>query len=67
MWEIASSGGSSARAVRDERSGSSGRITGTSYTIEDLRSSTTYLITVTLINPAGDSSLQVTLSTTEGL
>ena len=66
MWEITSSGGSSARAVRDDGSGSSGRITGTSYTIEDLRSSTTYLITVTLINPAGNSSMQVTLSTTEG-
>ena len=66
MWEIASSGGSSARAVRDDGSGSSPRITGTSYTITGLRSSTSYLITVTLINPAGNSSMQITLSTTEG-
>ena len=67
MWELASSGGSSARAVRDDGSGSSGRITGTSYTITGLRSSTAYLITIILINPAGNSSVQVTLSTTEGL
>ena len=69
MWEIASTGGSSARAVRDDGSGSSGLLGRTirSYTIRGLRSSTSYLITVTLINPAGNSSLQVTLSTTEGL
>ena len=66
MWELASSGGSSARAVRDDGSGSSGLITGTSYTITGLRSSTAYLITIILINPTGNSSMQVTLSTTEG-
>ena len=66
MWELASSGGSSARAVRDDGSGSSGLITGTSYTITGLRRSTSYLITIILINPAGNSSMQITLSTTEG-
>ena len=67
MWELASSGGSSARAVRDDGSGSE-LLDGTirRYTIRGLRSSTTYHITVTLINPAGNSSLQITLSTTEG-
>ena len=65
MWELASSGGSSARAVRDDGSGSSELLDGNirSYTIEDLRSSTSYNITVILINPAGNSSMQVTLST----
>ena len=68
IWELASSGGSSARAVRDYGSGSSELLDGAirSYTIEELRSSTSYLITVILINPAGNSSMQVTLSTTEG-
>ena len=67
LWEITSSVGPSARAVRDDGSGSSGEISGTSYTITGLRSSTSYIITVTLINPAGNSSVQVTLSTTEGI
>ena len=66
MWELASSGGSSARAVRDDGSGSSPLLTDTRYTITGLRSSTSYNITVILINPAGNSSLQITLSTTEG-
>ena len=66
MWELDSSGGSSARAVRDDGSGSSGLLRGTSYTITGLRSSTSYLITIILINPAGNSSMQIKLSTTEG-
>ena len=68
MWELSSSGGSSARAVRDDGSGSSELLDGNirSYTIRGLQSSTSYNITVILINPAGNSSMQVTLSTTEG-
>ena len=38
----------------DEESGTSGSNTDTSYTIEDLKSNTTYIITVTVTNAAGN-------------
>ena len=38
----------------DEESGTSGSITDTSYTIEDLKDNTTYIIIVTATNPAGN-------------
>ena len=64
MWRTSSSGGPTTEA---ESEGTSGTITDTSYTIEGLRSSTTYIITVTVTYVAGNttsSSLMVT--TTEG-
>ena len=64
MWQASSSGGPTTRA---ESEGSSGRITDTSYTIEDLESSTTYIITVTVTNVAGSTTSQpLMVTTTEG-
>ena len=66
-WEVSSgNGGSSARTVQDDDSGMSLVLDDTSYTIENLRSSTTYRITVTVINPAGNVSSSFTHATAEG-
>ena len=71
-WEV--SDGSTARAVRQSDSGSSGTsgtsdlIIGTNtYTIMGLMSSTEYDITVTVINAAGNRTYNVTHSTAEGI
>ena len=46
--------------------GTSGKIMENSYTIKNLRGSTSYEITVTVSNAAGSSSTTFTYSTTEG-
>ena len=46
--------------------GTSGKIMENSYTITNLRSRTSYEITVTVSNAAGSSSTTFTYSTTEG-
>ena len=64
-WEV--SDGSTARAVRQSDSGTSGLIIWSNiYTIEGLMSSTEYDITVTVINAAGNNTYSVTHSTAEG-
>ena len=63
-WEV--SDGSTARAVRQTDSGSSGLIGTNTYTIVGLMSSTEYDITVTVINAAGNNTYSVTHSTAEG-
>ena len=50
MWQALSSG--------DGGSGTSGSITSTSYTIQDLESNTVYTVTVTVTNPAGSTVSQ---------
>ena len=66
-WEVSSgNGGSSARTVRDSDSGMSLVLDETSYTIENLRSSSTYRITVIVINSAGNVSSSFTHATAEG-
>ena len=61
MWRTSSSGGPTTRA---ESEGTSGNITGTSYTIEGLESSTTYIITVTVTNVAGSTTSPPLMVTT---
>ena len=63
-WRL--SGQRRRRAVRNAEGGSSDRLSGNSYTIEGLRSGTSYDITLTIFNPAGSSSTTFTRSTTEG-
>ena len=64
MWRTSSKGGSTTRA---ENEGTSGTITATSYTIEGLESSTTYIITVTVTNVAGSTAgPPLNVTTTEG-
>ena len=61
MWRVFSSGGST---TKTEGSGTSGSITSGSYTVQDLKSSTIYSITVTVTNVAGSTvSKPVTVST----
>ena len=56
------------RRVRNAEGGTSGRLPAgqSSYTIDKLRSGTSYVITVTVFNPAGNSSTTFTRSTEEG-
>ena len=73
-WELASDAG--ARAVRQTDSGTSDSgtsdsgtsdpIMGSSYPITGLKSGTAYYITITVTNPAGSRSTNITLSTDEG-
>ena len=66
-WMVIHDSESTARAVRQTDSGTSGLIIGTNtYTIEGLMSSTEYDITVTVINDAGNNTYSVTHSTAEG-
>ena len=62
-WRLS---GQRRRAVRNAEGGSSDRLSGNSYTIEGLRSGTSYDITLTIFNPAGSASTTFTRSTTEG-
>ena len=55
MWHDLSSGGSTAMTDDDEGSGTSGSITGTSYTIS-FNNSSNYSITIILVNAAGRSN-----------
>ena len=61
MWRVfrgddGSGGGSTTETDEDdEGSGSSGSITSTSYTVQDLKSSTNYSLTVTVTNVAGST------------
>ena len=57
MWLVFSSGGGSGSAseAEDEGSETSGSITSTSYTIQELESGTNYSITVTVTNAAGST------------
>ena len=50
-----STGGGPTTVSGDGESGTSGSITDTSYTIEELRNSTSYVITVTVTNAAGNT------------
>ena len=59
-------GGSTTRTVRADGSGTSGPITEPPYTIMDLKSGTSYFITVTVTNVVGSSSTNVTRPTAEG-
>ena len=61
-WTLADSraGGT----VDSTERGSSGMITGNSYTITDLSSRTSYEITVSIFHPAGNTSINFTRSTT---
>ena len=54
-WRTSSNGGFNTRAESKETSGS---ITATNYTIEELKSSTIYNITVTVTNVAGSTDSQ---------
>ena len=66
MWQVfINRGGSTTKADGDEESsGTSGSITSTSYTIQELESGTNYSITVTVINAAGSNiSEPITVST----
>jgi hypothetical protein len=56
------------RGVRNAEGGTSGRLPAdqNSYTIDKLRSGTSYDITVTVFNPAGSSSTTFTRSTEGG-
>ena len=60
VWTPAASGGGDATT--------SGRLSAAtnSFEITDLRSSTSYLISLTIFNPAGHSSTNLTQSTTAG-
>ena len=64
MWRVASSG---SLTTNGEHDGTSGSITDTSYTIEGLRSSTSYLITVTVTNVAGSTTSSPVMVTTTSL
>ena len=64
-WRL--SGQRRRRAVRNAEGGSSDRLSGNSYTIEGLRSGTSYDITLTIFNPAGSASTTFTRSTAEGM
>ena len=66
-WEL-SGETSRRRQVRNAERGTSGRLPAdkNSYTIDKLRSGTSYDITVTVFNPAGGSSTTFTRSTEEG-
>ena len=55
MWQALSSGD---EANDDGGSGTSGSITSTSYTIQELESNTIYSVTVTVINAAGSTVSQ---------
>ena len=55
MWQALSSGD---EANDDGGSGSSGSITSTSYTIQELESNTVYSVTVTVTNAAGSTVSQ---------
>ena len=52
MWQALSSGDED---NDDEGSGTSGSITSTSYTIQELESNTVYSVTVTVTNAAGST------------
>ena len=64
-WRL--SGQRRRRAVRNAEEGSSDRLSGNSFTIEGLRSGTSYDITLTIFNPAGSASTTFTRPTTEGM
>ena len=64
MWRVFSSGGGSGSSADDEGSGTSGNITSTSYTIQELESGTNYSITVTVANAAGSTVSHPILITT---
>ena len=67
MWQVFSSGGgsgSTSEAADDDGSGTSGSITSTSYTIQELESGTNYSITVTVANAAGSTVSHPILITT---
>ena len=51
------------KAVRNAEGGTSGLITGDSYSITDLSSGTSYDITLTIFHPAGNISTTFTTST----
>ena len=51
-----SAGGDPTGMWGDEESGTSGSITDTSYTIENLTNGTSYIITVTVTNVAGSTA-----------
>ena len=55
MWQALSSGD---EANDDRGSGTSGSITSTSYTIQELESNTVYSVTVTVTNAAGSTVSQ---------
>ena len=65
-WELTEQTGR--RQVRNAERGTSGRLPAdqNSYTIDKLRSGTSYDITVTVFNPAGSSSTSFTRSTEGG-
>ena len=54
------------RAARQAEGGTSGPITGDSYTITDLSSGSSYDITLTIFHPAGNTSTTFTTSTDDG-
>ena len=60
MWRTSSNGGPTTR----ESEGTSGSITDTSYTIDNLESSTLYIITVTVTNVAGSTTSSPLMVTT---
>ena len=55
MWRALGSGDG---ANDDGGSGTSGSITSTSYTIQELESNTVYIVTVTVTNAAGSTVSQ---------
>ena len=61
-WTLA--GSRAGGTVDSTEGGSSGMITGNSYTITDLSSGTSYDITVSIFHPAGNTSTNFTRSTT---
>ena len=63
-----STGGGPTTVSGDGESGTSGSITDTSYTIDDLRNGTSYVITVTVTNAAGNTvSHPISTTTAPGI
>ena len=65
-WELTDT--TRRRGIRNAEGGTSRRLPGdqNSYTIDSLKSGTSYDITVTVFNPAGSSSTTFTHSTADG-
>ena len=59
MWRVISSSDDGSSSTR-----SSGSITSTSYTVQELETNTLYLITVTVTNAAGSTVSQPVIITT---
>ena len=58
MWQVYRGGGSTTTVYDDGGTSTSGSITSTSYTIEELESGTIYSITVVATNVAGSTVSQ---------